>query len=84
MAEKGQDASKHCTTHPEPSVTPLAESLYTVWAVRQHCLRVCLLGYVAFVSSLTTSIYFPVIDLLSTRYAASPQSKNLTGTLFYV
>lgn len=43
-----------------------------------------LLGYLALASSLTATIYFPIIDLLSRRYHTSVQAINLTITLYVV
>ncbi|KAJ2972769.1 hypothetical protein NUW58_g9118 [Xylaria curta] len=43
-----------------------------------------LLGYLSLASSLTATIYFPIIDLLSERYHTSVQAINLTITLYVV
>ncbi|GAW22652.1 hypothetical protein ANO14919_121940 [Xylariales sp. No.14919] len=43
-----------------------------------------LLGYLALASSLTATIYFPIIDLLTERYHTSVQAINLTITLYVV
>ncbi|KAI1743426.1 major facilitator superfamily domain-containing protein [Xylaria scruposa] len=43
-----------------------------------------LLGYLALASSLTATIYFPIIDLLSERYHTSVQAINLTITLYVI
>lgn len=43
-----------------------------------------LLGYLSLASSLTATIYFPIIDLLATRYDTSVQAINLTITLYVV
>ncbi|KAI1309843.1 hypothetical protein F5Y03DRAFT_347545 [Xylaria venustula] len=43
-----------------------------------------LLGYLALASSLTATIYFPLIDLLAERYRTSVQAINLTITLYVV
>ncbi|KAJ8122158.1 hypothetical protein ONZ43_g1575 [Nemania bipapillata] len=43
-----------------------------------------LLGYLSLASSLTATIYFPIIDLLSERYHTSIQAINLTITLYVV
>ncbi|KAI1425812.1 major facilitator superfamily domain-containing protein [Xylaria sp. FL1777] len=43
-----------------------------------------LLGYLALASSLTATIYFPIIDLLAERYHTSVQAINLTITLYVV
>ncbi|KAI1752250.1 major facilitator superfamily domain-containing protein [Xylaria castorea] len=43
-----------------------------------------LLGYLSLASSLTATIYFPIIDLLSEHYHTSVQAINLTITLYVV
>ncbi|KAI0109260.1 major facilitator superfamily domain-containing protein [Nemania sp. FL0031] len=43
-----------------------------------------LLGYLSLASSLTATIYFPIIDLLAERYHTSVQAINLTITLYVV
>ncbi|KAK8033370.1 hypothetical protein PG991_002768 [Apiospora marii] len=43
-----------------------------------------LLGYLCLVSSLSATIYFPLIPLLATHYATSVQAVNLTVTLYVV
>ncbi|TRX93841.1 hypothetical protein FHL15_005223 [Xylaria flabelliformis] len=43
-----------------------------------------LLGYLSLASSLTATIYFPIIDLLSERYHTSVQAINITITLYVV
>ncbi|KAI1119199.1 major facilitator superfamily domain-containing protein [Nemania sp. NC0429] len=43
-----------------------------------------LLGYLSLASSLTATIYFPIIDLLAARYRTSVQEINLTITLYVV
>lgn len=87
MAEAEKDATSPYQA-PQPTDSepghPGPEPPYTTWTVRQRRLLVCLLGYVALASSLTASIYFPLLDLLATRYGVSIQSINLTITLFFV
>ncbi|KAI1165731.1 major facilitator superfamily domain-containing protein [Nemania serpens] len=43
-----------------------------------------LLGFLSLASSLTATIYFPIIDLLAERYHTSVQAINLTITLYVV
>ncbi|KAI1179119.1 major facilitator superfamily domain-containing protein [Nemania sp. FL0916] len=43
-----------------------------------------LLGYLALASSLTATIYFPIIDLLAAHYHTSVQAINLTITLYVI
>lgn len=43
-----------------------------------------LLGYLCLVSSLSATIYFPLIPLLAAHYATSVQAVNLTVTLYVV
>ncbi|KAF3360592.1 hypothetical protein VDGD_20013 [Verticillium dahliae] len=57
---------------------------YTRFSVHKRRYIVALLGYVTLASSLTATIYFPVIELLSSEYSASIQEINLTITLYIV
>lgn len=57
---------------------------YTIWTTRSRHALVCLLGYLALASSLTATIYFPLLDFLADRYAVSIEAINLTVTLFMV
>jgi MFS family permease len=56
---------------------------YTVFSRNRRCFFTYLLGYLTLASSLTATIYFPLIDLLTSQYKASTQLVNLTIT-FYV
>lgn len=57
---------------------------YSHFSDRRRRFLVFLLGYVTLASSLSATIYFPLIELLSTQYAASVQAINLTITLYVV
>lgn len=63
------------TTTPQP---------YTVFTTIQRRYLTYLLGYLTLASSLTATIYFPLIDLLSQQYDVSIQAINLTITLYVV
>ena len=67
------------TAEPASQVNP---EHYTIWTARSRHVLVCLLGYLALVSSLTANIHFPLLELLVDRYSVSPQAINLTTTLF--
>ncbi|KXG50321.1 Major facilitator superfamily domain, general substrate transporter [Penicillium griseofulvum] len=56
---------------------------YTIFTRNQIRFFTYLLGYLTLASSLTATIYFPLIDLLSNQYNVSTQLVNLTIT-FYV
>lgn len=57
---------------------------YTVFSKGQKRLLTYLLGYLCLASSLTATIYFPLINLLAQQYRASVQAINLTITLYIV
>ncbi|KAH8891097.1 major facilitator superfamily transporter [Thozetella sp. PMI_491] len=57
---------------------------FTVWSDRDRQLLVCLLGYLCLASSLTASIYFPLLELLAEQYGVSIQAINFTITLFMI
>ena len=62
---------------------PPTSQPYTIFTLNHRRLFTYLLGYLTLASSLTATIYFPLIDLLSNQYNVSTQLVNLTIT-FYV
>ncbi len=69
------------STHPTEEATQPPYSVFprsTIWYFTY------LLGYLALASSLTATIYFPLIDLLAKDYHTSIQTINLTITLYVV
>lgn len=71
---KSENASSHQATA-QP---------YTVFTINQRRLLTCLLGYLTLASSLTATIYFPLIDVLSVQYNVSTQAINFTITLYVI
>ncbi|KAK8034306.1 hypothetical protein PG993_009301 [Apiospora rasikravindrae] len=63
---------------------PSSNDVYSHFSNRRRRYLVFLLGYVTLASSLTATIYFPLIELLSAQYATSVQGINLTITLYVV
>ncbi|KAK8136216.1 hypothetical protein PG984_004156 [Apiospora sp. TS-2023a] len=57
---------------------------YSQLSDRHRRYLVFLLGYVTLASSLTATIYFPLIEILSRQYTTSIQDINLTITLYVV
>ncbi|KAJ9137446.1 Mfs general substrate transporter [Pleurostoma richardsiae] len=57
---------------------------YTVFSKWQKRYLTYLLGYLCLASSLTATIYFPLISLLAQQYHTSVQAINLTITLYIV
>ncbi|SPO03041.1 uncharacterized protein DNG_05722 [Cephalotrichum gorgonifer] len=72
--EKGKQV-----TSPSPPAIP-----YTVFSNTQTWYLTSLLGYLTLASSLTATIYLPLIDLLTVQYNVSVQAINLTITLYVV
>jgi MFS family permease len=71
---------KEQTSSPEdgpPTTTP-----YTIFTRSQRIYFTYLLGYLTLASSLTATIYFPLIKPLSDEYHVSIQDINLTITLY--
>jgi MFS family permease len=69
----------------ETSVSHEATSLpYTVFTISQRRWLTYLLGYLTLASSLTATIYFPLIGLLSVQYNVSIQAINLSITLYVI
>ncbi|KAJ5628453.1 hypothetical protein N7490_010681 [Penicillium lividum] len=62
---------------------PSSAQPYSIFTLNQKRFFTYLLGYLTLASSLTATIYFPLIDLLSNQYNVSTQLINLTIT-FYV
>ncbi|CAI7640625.1 unnamed protein product [Penicillium glandicola] len=63
---------------------PLPTSPYTIFTRNQTRFFTYLLGYLTLASSLTATIYFPLIDLLSNQYNVSTQLVNLTITFYAI
>ncbi|KAL4751311.1 major facilitator superfamily domain-containing protein [Aspergillus terricola var. indicus] len=57
---------------------------YTTFSQNQKHYFTYLLGYLTLASSLTATIYFPLIDLLSYQYNVSTQLINLTITVYVI
>ncbi|KAL4885289.1 major facilitator superfamily domain-containing protein [Aspergillus karnatakaensis] len=57
---------------------------YTTFSHNQKYYFTYLLGYLTLASSLTATIYFPLIDLLSHQYNVSSQLINLTITVYVI
>lgn len=66
-----------------PGSTP-RQIPYSRLSVGRRRWLVALLGYVTLASSLTATIYLPIIELLSQEYSSSIQEINLTITLYVV
>lgn len=64
---------------PDHPATP-----YTLSTKRQRIYLTYLLGFLSLASSLTATIYFPLIPLLSAHFTVSIQAINLTITLYIV
>lgn len=72
-------STKEASSVPEGVFQP-----YTVFTINQRRYLVYLLGYLTLASSLTATIYLPLISLLSVQYNVSIQAINLTVTLYVV
>ncbi|KAK2751716.1 hypothetical protein FQN55_009157 [Onygenales sp. PD_40] len=57
---------------------------YTIFTLNERRYLTYLLGFLTLASSLTATIYFPLIDLLSAQYAVSIQAINLSITLYVI
>lgn len=57
---------------------------YSVFSTRSKRYVTYLLGYLCLISSLSATIYFPLIPFLAAQYSASIQAINLTITLYVV
>lgn len=72
---------KALNTVPSPAQS---EVPYTVFGRKYGVYLTYVLGYLTLASSLTATIYFPLIESLSDQYSASIQDINLTITLYVV
>lgn len=57
---------------------------YTVFTIDQRRYLTYFLGYLTLASSLTATIYFPLIDLLSNQYHVSVQAINFSITVYVI
>lgn len=60
------------------------DEVYSVLSDRTRIYLTYLLGFVIILSTLTATIYFPLIPMLSSHFSVSVQSINLTVTLYAV
>lgn len=60
------------------------DEVYSVHSDRTRIYLTYLLGFVIILSTLTATIYFPLIPMLSSHFSVSIQSVNLTVTLYAV
>lgn len=60
------------------------DEVYSVFSDRFRIYLTYLLGFVIILSTLTATIYFPLIPMLSSHFSVSIQSINLTVTLYAV
>jgi multidrug resistance protein len=76
MSEKHILQPSQLSTEPDPP--------FTIFGRRYRIYLTYLLGYLTLASSLTATIYFPLIETLSSHYQTSIQAINLTITLYLV
>ena len=75
----------HATKENSPGVSPSAPQVpYTRFSPATRWYLVALLGYITLASSLTATIYLPIIPVLATEYGVSGQAVNLTITLYII
>ncbi|KAI9858592.1 MAG: hypothetical protein M1813_007397 [Trichoglossum hirsutum] len=70
------------STPPTSNARPVIP--YTVFTRQERIILTYLLGFTCLASSLTATIYFPLIPVLSAHYHVSTQAINLTITLYVV
>lgn len=68
----------------DASVKPFQIEEYSVFSDTLRLRLTYLLGFINTLSTLTTTIYFPLIPLLSSHFSTSIQAINLTVTLYAV
>ncbi|KAL4812644.1 major facilitator superfamily domain-containing protein [Aspergillus spinulosporus] len=70
--------------HVQNDITVSQQIPYTTFSQSQKHYFTYLMGYLTLASSLTATIYFPLIDLLSYHYNVSTQFINLTITVYVI
>lgn len=60
------------------------EGLHTTFSKGTRCYLTYLLGFIMVLSTLTATIYFPLIPLLSSSFSSSTQAINLTVTVYAI
>lgn len=68
----------------EPSGSLPTQTLYTAFTPRQKHYLTFLLGIITLVSTLTATIYLPLLPLLQTLFHTSAQAINLTITVYII
>ncbi|KAL4968580.1 major facilitator superfamily domain-containing protein [Aspergillus stella-maris] len=70
--------------HVQNDLTVSQQIPYTTFSQNQKYYFTYLMGYLTLASSLTATIYFPLINLLSYQYNVSTQLINLTITVYVI
>lgn len=84
--QKVELMEKQAESEPPQGEQPVATDPrnYSVFASSMRVYLTYLLGFVIILSTLTATIYFPLIPLLSREFSVSVQAINLTVTLYAV
>ncbi|KAK8110222.1 uncharacterized protein PG998_006679 [Apiospora kogelbergensis] len=69
---------------PQDASSPTEPGNYSVFSGAMRVYLTYLLGFVIILSTLTATIYFPLIPMLSEEFAVSIQAINLTVTLYAI
>ncbi|KAK7966413.1 uncharacterized protein PG986_000690 [Apiospora aurea] len=81
----GEQAMRSFEAPPPPSAPNPAETgNHSVFSSRMRVYLTYLLGFVIILSTLTATIYFPLIPMLSQEFSVSIQAINLTVTLYAI
>ncbi|ROV98697.1 hypothetical protein VMCG_06738 [Cytospora schulzeri] len=84
-ASLSQSTNVHAMAEPPPCLPPSpSPAPYCVFSKGQKRYITYLLGFMTLASSLTATIYLPLIELLAQQYNTSLQAINLTITLYVV
>jgi MFS family permease len=69
---------------PSPEEASHTEYAYSVFTAAMRTYLTYLLGFIIIISTLTATIYFPLIPMLSTRFSVSIEAINLTVTVYAI
>ena len=84
VLEPGQQTPGQSTSSKSPHHASRSEEAYTVFSAGIRTYLTYLLGFIMVLSTLTATIYFPLIPLLSDAFSVSVQKTNLTVTVYAI
>jgi MFS family permease len=84
VVPRTDNLQKDIATKNNQSISPGRNEAYSAFSAYTRTYLTYILGVVQLISTLTTTIYFPLIPTLSTHFSVSVQAINLTVTVYAI